>query len=330
MGNALSPFNRPVNQVAVSPQRVRQYVNQSKAPNTQRAYRAQWNDFTSFCEAHGHVAMPASAETVIDYMTTCADAGRRASTMQVKLAAIGFMHDAAKQPNPAKSIEVRTVMSGIRRTIGTAPQRKAPVTLEGLRQIVGALGDDLRGRRDRALILIGFAGAFRRSELVALDVADVRMDATRATILLRKSKTDQEGAGFVKVIPELADPDGIRPDLCPVRALKAWLDTAGLQSGPLFRGIDRWGHVHGRMDGREVARIVKGAAELAGVDARQFGGHSLRAGFVTQAAVDGVPAWAIAEVTGHKSQQVLAGYIRAAGRGQIDAIRAVFGEAGPA
>lgn len=321
--NAITPFT-PQSPALDSPElraRVERFVNASRAHNTRRAYAGAWAEFEQFCRERGYPALPTPPQAVIDYVTALAEAGQKAATIQVKLAAIGFMHESAELANPVKSPQVRVTMSGIRRTIGTAARRKAPVTLDDLRAMVRATGDDLRGLRDRALLLVGWAGAFRRSELAGLDVEDIHVNGV-LKVHLKRSKTDQEGAGSVKVIPATGG------DLCPIAALRAWLDAASIRSGAVFRSIDRWGHVRGaRLTDRDIARIVKRIAEAAGLDPRQFSGHSLRAGFITQAASAGVPEWKIQEVSGHKSAQVLRRYIRDAGVGQMDAIRAAFGQA---
>jgi site-specific recombinase XerD len=302
--------------------RAARYISAAKSDNTLINYANAWQHFEAYCTEAHYQALPASSGAVVDYITHLADDGYKASTIQAKLAAIGFKHEALGHTNPVKAPDVRTAMSGIRRTIGTAPARKAPISLNDLRKIIGALPRNLRGKRDKAMLLIGWAGAFRRSELVGLDVEDILFSDTKATITLRRSKTDQEGQGMLKVIPVLAD-----KSLCPVTALRSWLDVADIHSGVVFRSIDRWNHVHDhRMLGREVARIVKRVANLAGFDVRQLAGHSLRSGFITQAAEDGLDTWAIAEVSGHKSQDVLRGYIRTAGRSQVKAIKTVFGE----
>lgn len=297
--------------------RASDYMRNTRAKNTQKMYASAWREFEAFCAAQGYTALPAPAEAVIAYVTSLADAGAKASTISVKLAAIRFAHQ-SQAVDPTALPAVRLVWQGIRRTIGTAQRRKAPITLQDLRNMITAAGSDLRGLRDKALLLLGWAGAFRRSELVALDVEDLRINGV-LKVYLKRSKTDQEGAGSVKVIPATGN------DLCPVAALRAWLDAAQITSGAVFRSIDRWGWVrNSRLSDRDVARIVKRLAEAAGLDPRQFSGHSLRAGFVTTAATAGVPEWQIQEVTGHKSAQVLRRYIRDAGKGQIDAIRAAF------
>ena len=300
----------------------RKYANASKASNTMRTYASAWNDFGLFCDKCNVAPLPASSETIVEYVTALADAGQRVSTIQTKLAAITFAHDSQGGANPAQSKQVRIVMQGIRRKLGCAAQQKSPILRNDLVKMIDALPDTLQGKRDRAILLLGFAGALRRSETVGLNTDDVRFGTDAMTITLRRSKTDQEGKGTTKRIPKLDD-----EKLCPVRALQAWLDGACIQSGPVFRSFDRWGHARTtRLTDKAIALIIKRVATSAGLDARQFAGHSLRAGFVTQAATDRTPEWAIAEVTGHKSRAILQRYIRDAGLGQMSAIRRAFGE----
>ena len=297
----------------------RAFAQACKAENTLRAYRAAWREFAQFCEGRGATALPASPASVVAFLTWLAGHVRPA-TMQVKLAAVSFAHRLAHQGDPTDDENVRMVMAGIRRKLGSAPEKKAPATFGDVALMVAALPDDLGGKRDRALLLVGFAGAFRRSELVGLDVGDVRFNRATMTVTVRRSKTDQEGAGMRKVIPCL----GGRLD--PVAALREWLEAAGINSGPLFRAVSRWGMVgRRRLDGRTVARVVKDAAEAAGLEPRQFAGHSLRSGFITSAALAGAAEWQIQEVSGHRSERVLRGYIRDAGLGGQEAIRAAFG-----
>lgn len=292
----------------------------SQADNTRKAYESAWSDFEQFCGLTHVQALPASSDTLAAYLTFIAR-GQRVATIEVKLAAIHHRHEVSALPDPTREPAVRTIMDGIRRTLGTASDKKEPAALDVLRPMVAALSDDLAGTRNRALLLVGFAGAFRRSELVALDLADVKLQGASVRIQIRRSKTDQEGAGAAKVIPRLDD------ELCPVRALVAWLGASGITTGALFRPIDRWGKLRSsRLTGHAVATIIKAAAEAAGLDPAQFSGHSLRAGFATQAALARAPEWEIQEVTGHHSAQVLRGYIRNSGAGQVDAIKRAFGE----
>ena len=210
--------------------------------------------------------------------------------------------------SPAQREHVRTVLKGIRRTLGTVQEQAAPVTVEVLRLLISVLPATLAGQRDRALLLLGFAGALRRSELVALKVEDVQFVNAGATITLRRSKTDQEGAGTVKGIAY-----GENKYTCPVRMLKAWLKEAGITKGPLFRPLDRWGNLQaGHLSDRAVALIVQRTVAAAGLDPKQYSGHSLRAGLITSAALAGASETEIMRQSGHKSSQMVQKYIRVA------------------
>ena len=300
----------------------RKYARKSKADRTLDIYAAAWSEFRHFAEdLRSETALPAQPATVIDYLTDLAEHGAKTSTIQVKLAAIAWRHRIENHPDPTTFEDVKAVMAGIRRTLGTAPQKKAPATLKPVRAMISALPDSLVGHRNRALLLIGYAGAFRRSELVALDVADLRFGDGVLRIVVRRSKADQEARGQIKIVPELKD-----KALCPVRALRAWFDEAGIRSGAIFRRVDRHGHVHGRLTAQSVALIVKEAARRAGLDARQFAGHSLRSGFITEAAGADEESRDIMAQTGHASEATMRGYIQDAGRGAASAVRAAFGE----
>ncbi|NTU81984.1 MAG: site-specific integrase [Chloroflexales bacterium] len=281
------------------------YAEAAKAPNTRRAYQADWRAFTTWCDEHGRVSLPASPETLILYISVLAES-RKVSTIQRRLSSISVAHQLAGHPSPTHDAHVRTVMQGIRRTKGTAPAAKEPAVTKVLKAMIEALPVEAIGVRDRALLLLGFAGAFRRSELVGLDVADVRETSDGLVVTLRASKTDQAGEGMKKGIPY-----GSTPRTCPVRALRAWKELAGLTAGPLFRPINRHGQIRPqRLTGHAVATIVKRAATLAGLDPAHFSGHSLRAGLATAAAQAGVSERVIMQQTGHKSLPVLRRYIR--------------------
>ncbi|MCU4186609.1 tyrosine-type recombinase/integrase [Acidiferrimicrobium sp. IK] len=277
----------------------------SKAPATIRAYRADWRDFTGWCDRHGLQALPADPDTVALYLTDLA-AWAKASTIGRRLSAISQAHQTAELDSPTTSVRVRVTMAGIRRTIGTAQVGKDPVLMADLRKMVAKLGPSLNGTRDRALLLVGFAGAFRRSELVALNVEDVTDGQDGLTILLRRSKTDQEGAGRKVGIPYGSD-----PATCPVRAYRAWLDAAGISEGPIFRPVDRHGHVRAvRLGDRAVAEVVKKACLAAGLEGARYAGHSLRSGLATSAAQAGASERSIMAQTGHKSLPMVRRYIR--------------------
>jgi integrase len=248
---------------------------------------------------------PRCRATVASYVAERADTLKPAS-LGLYVAAISQAHQAAGHASPTKDAAVRATMQGVRRAKGTAPAAKAAAVTQDIRAMVDTLPDGPLGVRDRALILLGFAGAFRRSELVALDREDVTISSDGVTILLRRSKTDQEGQGRKVGIPY-----GSNPSTCPVRALLAWLEASAIESGPLFRGVNRHGRLlPGRLSDRGVARVVQRQAEAAGLDASRYGGHSLRAGLATSAAAAGASERAIMNQTGHRSLTMVRRYIR--------------------
>jgi integrase len=292
---------------AVSPDlhRVREFVRASKAQNTLRGYRVDWREFCAWCSCHGAAALPAVPDAVAAYLADCA--GRlKPGSLQRRLNAIAEAHKAAGLESPTSAGIVRNTLKGIRRTLGTAPIQKAPTLTADIRAMVDAVGAGLIATRDRALVLLGFAGAFRRSELVALDLADLEFSRDGLTVTLRRSKTDQEAAGR-----KVGIPFGANPETCPVRSLEAWIESASLVEGPLFRPIDRHGRVGvARLYGIDVARVIKKLAARAGLDPVKFAGHSLRAGHATAAAIAGASERSIMNQTGHRSVQMVRRYIR--------------------
>lgn len=199
---------------------------------------------------------------------------------------------------------MKATLRGIRRSIGAAPVRKAPATADLLRQMLDRYPDTLKGRRDRALLALGFAGAFRRSELVALRVEDLTETADGLRVLIRKSKTDQEGLG-----QEVAILRGTR--LRPVQAVQDWLRAAGIEEGPVFRAVGRGGRVKDAALGADVVGdIVKNHCQALGLDARTFAAHSLRSGFLTSGAEAGASVFKLMEVSRHKSVDMLRVYVR--------------------
>ncbi len=312
---------------AVTPyvESARRYAAKSKAANTKRAYRTAWANFTGWCEQHDLSPLPADVGTVINYLTHLADTGYKVATIEVYRAAIASAHTTAGHPDPTGHNDVSILMSGIRRVLAeegrALPAKKEPVTLEDLRALVASIDTGtIAGKRDRAIILVGYAGAFRRSELVALDVEHLRLNG-KIIVTLPTSKTDQEGEGHKKHIPQLPD-----NDLCPVAALTAYLDAAGIASGPVFRRLDRGGNVaNTRLSAQSVALILKKRAKAAGLDWRSLSGHSLRAGFVTTAHTEEADNSDIMAQTGHKSANTLRPYIRDAGLGAERAALAAFG-----
>jgi site-specific recombinase XerD len=287
-------------------ERAKVYATDARASSTRRAYAADFSAFEAWCAVHGLASMPAPPSVVAVYLTHLADSGRKTATIERALTGVVHAHRSRGFDWPRAHPAIASVMAGIRRHIGTAPAQKAPVVDELLAAMLATLGEDLRGLRDRALLTIGWAGAFRRSELVALNVADITRSSEGLIVAVKRSKVDQEGRGAEKGIPYAS-----RAALCPVRSLEGWLATAAIAEGPLFRYIDRHGRVHPEaLSDRSVARIVQRTAERAGIDPTTVAGHSLRAGFATTAAKRGKSLDAIMRQTLHKSERVARGYIR--------------------
>lgn len=303
MRNELARLERA--ELATSVLRAKQYANASSAENTKKAYRNDWAVFTGWCEARGLAALPAEPATVAAFIAEQADR-LKVSTLERRMVAISQAHKLAGYESPTQLEIVRRVLKGIKREKGTVQTQKQAATTDVLKRMVEALDESLAGTRNRALLLIGFAGAFRRSELVALEVSDLLFSPQGVVITVRKSKTDQEGQGQKKAIPY-----GLIPATCPVRALERWLRDSGITSGPIFRRVYPNGTLGKQgLSGNAVALLVKEAAERAGLDAATFAGHSLRAGLATSAAAAGVEERDIMKQTGHKSERVLRRYIR--------------------
>jgi len=283
----------------------RDYAAASRAENTTRVYRTGWAQFTAWCDEHRVVALPAGADTVACFVADLAKDAKPA-TIDLRLAAISAAHRAAGHDSPTKEEAVRLVRRGVRRTLGTAQRQVRPLTVPELRTMLEGLGTDPAGCRGRALLLLGFAGALRRSELIGLDVGDITEGKRWSHCPPQALETDQEGAGRTVGIPY-----GSKQATCPVRAWRAWLEVSGITEGAAFRPVDRHGHIGAtRLSAQAVALVLKRHAARAGLDPDEVAGHSLRAGLATSAAAAGVPERVIAEQTGHKGTAMLRRYIR--------------------
>jgi site-specific recombinase XerD len=289
-------------------QKAKNFVAAAKAPATLKAYRNDWRDFESWCREHQLSSLPSTPQTVALYIADRAST-LASGTITRRLTSITKAYQAAgftDSPATTRHFVVGETLKGIRRTIGTAQQGKAPLLSADIRRIITARREDLLGLRDAALVLVGFAGGFRRSELAGIIVYDLKFSADGVVVTVRKSKTDQEGAGR-----EVGLPFGSSTETCPVRALPQWLDMAGIREGPVFRAVGRYGHVSRRGLHRDsIGKLLKRAAERAGLKVDELGGHSLRAGCVTQAAMNGVREFVIMRQTGHKTIATLRRYIR--------------------
>ncbi|MFK7845767.1 MAG: tyrosine-type recombinase/integrase [Rhodothermales bacterium] len=292
------------------------FAQQSRSDNTKKAYKSDWKHFTEWCNERELESLPATIHTVTLYVASCADE-YKVTTLERRLASISQAHKTSGHESPAlvSREPLHSVWSGIVRTKSRLKEKVAPTLTEDIKLMVEHLPrlEDEPGRpltpqglRDRALLLLGFAGAMRRSELAGLDAEDLQFTADGLRVLIRKSKTDQEGQGQVIGIIY-----GSNPNTCPVRAVKSWMKAASINTGPLFSSINKHGTVGKKhLTGQSVALIIKRACLRSGLSPDLYSGHSLRAGFTTQAARAGKAERIIMRHTRHKSEKMVREYIR--------------------
>ncbi|OWY39376.1 integrase [Xenophilus sp. AP218F] len=287
---------------------VRRFLRAQHAGNTRRAYVSDCRIFAEWCQFHGFETLPARPDTIARFLSAQAEAGHSTQTIVRRRAAIRWMHEANGHASPTLMPLVKQTMSGITREVGLAPRRqKAPLIDSQLSQLLACIdATTLAGIRDRALLLVGFGGALRRSELVGIHVEHLTWQPLGVTVRIPHSKTDQEGRG--QTVPVLNG-----RHFKPVDALREWLAAAGIDSGPVFRAVTRTGKPRkaGLCD-RAVANIIKHYATLAGIDPATVSGHSLRSGFVTSGVMHDANIFKIMDVTRHKNVQTVRTYARIA------------------
>lgn len=284
------------------------YLGNSLSENTKRAYRAQLEQFSAWCLVRGLDPIPASPETVCVFIAWLADRGKKVATIARMLSSISKAHKVANVVNPIGSELVKDQFVGIKRKLGTDQDRVDPITEEDLKKIADSFSDSIEDIRNRALIMVGFFGGFRRSELVSVGRKEIKITDEGIRIKIARSKTDQEGKGFYKSIPRKKE-----KKYCPVAAIEDWLIVAPDSrflfchiegaSGPVKEGK--------RLSDKMVARLIQRIADRLGIKG-WFAGHSLRAGFVTAAAKAGKSNRAIMKMTGHKSYEMVDRYVRLA------------------
>ena len=283
------------------------YARASRSAATWRAYESDWAIYQRWCATVQRAPLPAEPSTVALFLAAEAKLGRAPATLTRRLAAIRLMHLGARLPSPHDALEVQEVLRGIRRAWRKPKAQKAPAVDADLQRLVDAVEPQtLRGLRDRALLLLGFAGALRRSELVALDVESLRAVPEGLAVFIAHSKTDQEGDGAVIAIPQVPG-----SPYCPVQAVGDWCVAAAITSGALFRRLHR-GDTVGmtRLTDQSVALIIKALALKVDLDPARYAGHSLRSGFLTSAARARASIFKMADQSRHKSLDVLREYVR--------------------
>jgi site-specific recombinase XerD len=282
----------------------RDYARAEKSPATRRAYRSDFEIFRCWCEGKHVRALPAAPQVVAAFLAAEVSRGSKVSTIGRRLAAIRYAHKLAGHEPPTNSEAVKATLRGIRRSVVSAPDRKTPATADKVLAMVAETTTDLKGLRDRTILLLGFAGAFRRSELVALNIADLEFCDGGLRVTIRRGKTDQEGFGATIAVARGSIS-------CPVDAVRTWIKAAEISDGPLFRPVTRTGKITPRrLSARAVAELVKKYAHRAGLKAADFSGHSLRSGFLTSAAARGASIFKMMDVSRHKSIDTLRGYVR--------------------
>jgi len=276
----------------------RKYIDLAVSENTRKAYKA---DLAHFQAAGGTI--PCSVDVLASYLANHAGM-LSCATLTRRIAAISKAHNLLGIASPTASDSIRMLMRGIRRLHGKPQHQVAAMVKEDLIVVLSAIPDDLRGLRDRALLLLGFCAALRRSELCRVRYEDLQFNSEGLVLTLPRSKTDQSGEGR-----RIGVPYG-RGKICPVQAVQNWLERAAIAYGYVFRGIERDAVVEVHLCDRSIANIIKVRAKNAGLCADSFSGHSLRSGLATSAAAEGISSWKIKAQTGHKSDAMLARYIR--------------------
>jgi len=287
-------------------------LQSSKAINTVRAYKSDFKDFGLFCAQNGFKSLPSEPKIVSLYLTHLSTKEVKMSTLKRRLVSIGVIHKLKGHYLDTKHPIIIENIMGIKRRKGSVQKGKKPLLISNLKLIINVIDkskyEDIKKYRDRSIILIGFSGGFRRNEIVSLDYDDLDFVSEGLKINLKRSKTDQFGEGSVKGLPYFDN-----PQYCPVLSLKNWIEVSNISSGPLFRKFSKGSKLsENRLTDQTVALLIKKYLKLAGIDNKNYSGHSLRSGFATTAAESGAEERSIMAMTGHKSTEMVRRYIKEA------------------
>jgi site-specific recombinase XerD len=285
-------------------------LQSSKASNTVRAYKSDFNDFELFCAKNGFKSLPSEPKIVSLYLTHLSTKNIKMSTLKRRLVSIGVIHKVKGYYLDTKHPAIIENIMGIKRRKGSIQKGKKPILINNLKQIISVIDEDKNGEikklRDRTIILIGFSGGFRRNEIVSLDYEDLDFVTEGLKINLKRSKTDQSGEGFIKGLPYFEN-----HQYCPVLSVKKWIERSNINSGPLFRRFSKGSNLtENRLSDQTVALLIKKYIRLVGIDDKNYSGHSLRSGFATSAAESGAEERTIMAMTGHKSTEMVRRYIK--------------------
>ena len=286
-------------------------LKSSKANNTLRAYKSDFKDFGGFCAKHGFDSLPTEPKVVSLYLTHLSK-NSKISTLRRRLVSIGMVHKLKGHYLDTKHPIIIENLLGIKRVKGSYQKGKKPILINHLKSIINVIDeqkiDEIKKARDKALLLVGFAGGFRRTELISIDHEDLEFVTEGVKIIIKRSKTDQFGEGMTKGIPYFSN-----QKYCPVNNLKKWLELSNIKSGPIFRRFAKGSVLTNyRLTDQSVVLIIKIYLNLAGIENKNYSGHSLRSGFATVAAESGADERSIMTMTGHKTTQMVRRYIREA------------------
>ena len=287
-------------------------LRNSKAKNTIRAYKSDFNDFGLFCAKNGFKSLPSEPKIVSLYLTFLSTKDVKMSTLKRRLVSIGVIHKLKGHYLDTKHPSIIENIMGIKRRKGSIQKGKKPLLINNLKHIINVIdkekNEEIKKLRDRSIILIGFSGGFRRNEIVSLDYEDLDFVQEGLKISLKKSKTDQFGEGLVKGLPYFGN-----SQYCPVVSIRKWIEISKIHSGPLFRRFNKGSKLSdNRLSDQTVALLIKDYLKLAGIESRNYSGHSLRSGFATSAAESGAEERSIMAMTGHKSTEMVRRYIKEA------------------
>ena len=287
-------------------------LQSSKAINTVRAYKSDFKDFGLFCAQNGFKSLPSEPKIVSLYLTYLSTKDAKMSTLKRRLVSIGVIHRIKGHYLDTKHPSIIENIMGIKRRKGSNQKGKKPLLISNLKLIIDVIDqqskEEIKKLRDRSVILIGFSGGFRRNEIVSLDYDDLEFVAEGLKINIRRSKTDQFGEGSIKALPYFDN-----SQYCPVVSVKKWINISKINSGSLFRRFTKGSKLSdNRLTDQTVALLIKEYLELAGIDSRNYSGHSLRSGFATSAAESGAEERSIMAMTGHKSTEMVRRYIKEA------------------
>ena len=287
-------------------------LRSSKSDNTIRAYRSDFKDFTVFCAKNGFKSLPTDSKIVALYLTYLSSKGVKISTLKRRLVSLGVIHKLKGHYLDTKHPIIIENLMGIKRKIGSFQKGKKPILINQLKSIINVIDNEktkeIKKIRDKTLILIGFGGGFRRTELVSIDYNDVELVSEGVKIVIRRSKTDQFGEGMAKGLPYFTN-----QNYCPVLHLKKWLELSNIKTGPIFRRFSKSFKLsENRLTDQSVALLLKYYLDIAGIENKNYSGHSLRSGFATVSAESGADERSIMAMTGHKTTQMVRRYIKEA------------------